>query len=263
MRLAEVSEGVAAEARDHGRELTEGAGRELTEPLRNQLGLLEHQLRAADGWHRLRAPRVPLKELIAFARNGLWGQAEAELGLVQMRVIRGIDFERVHRGDLSTVQTRFVAPRVAARKSLQPGDVLIEVVSGSRDRPPGRTMLIGAQHLASFGAPATCSGSVRFLQVDSSKVAPEYLFWLMQSLHASGEMEKFGSTRAGVLRFERFTESTWVPLPALDEQRVMAGTLRALEDTIELSRHARERLVAALVPRDGGKPNVAPIRACT
>ena len=185
-----------------------------------------------------------LRSLLAYTRDGEWGTANPDDGLVQMRVIRGTDFESVRKGDLKTVPTRYLRPEHSARKALEPGDILIETAGGSKDRPTGRTLLIEARILEDAGIPFTCASFARFLRVDETRVHAPYLYWFLQNLYQTGEMERHQVQHTGVARFQftRFAEDIQVPLPPLSEQRAIAHILGTLDNKIELNRRMNETL---------------------
>ena len=74
-----------------------------------------------------------LKDLLEFTRDGEWGKGRPDENLVEMAVIRGTDFSSVRRGDVSSVPRRFVPKKAAARKSLAPGDLLIETAGWDKE----------------------------------------------------------------------------------------------------------------------------------
>lgn len=187
-----------------------------------------------------------LRSLLTHTRDGEWGTAIPDDGLVPVRVIRGTDFEAVRRGDLSTVPTRYVRTEHSARKALRPGDILIETAGGSKGRPTGRTLLIQTRTLESEEIPFTCASFARFIRVDEARIHAPYLYWYLQHLYRIGEMEMHQVQHTGIARFQftRFAEEIQIPLPRLPEQRAIARILGTLDDKIELNRRMNETLEA-------------------
>ncbi len=185
-----------------------------------------------------------LRSLLIHTRDGEWGSANPGAGLVPIRVIRGTDFERVRRGDLTTVPIRYLRAEKSARKALKPGDILIETAGGSKGRPTGRTLLIQSRTLEGTEVPFTCASFARFLRVDEAQVNARYLYWFLQHLYQIGEMERHQVQHTGIARFQftRFSEEIQVPLPPLPEQRHIAHILGMLDDKIELNRRMNQTL---------------------
>ncbi|MFZ6182025.1 restriction endonuclease subunit S [Nannocystis pusilla] len=185
-----------------------------------------------------------LREILAFTRDGEWGQAVAGPDLVEMRVIRGTDFADIRVGDCSRVPTRFIPLAQAERKRLQPQDILIETAGGTKDQPTGRTVLISSERLEAFGIPVTCASFARILRVDPTRACPRYVFWWLQNLYLAGEMERHQVQHTGVARFQytRFAETALVPLPERRSQEQIADLLGSLDAKIELNRQTNETL---------------------
>jgi type I restriction enzyme S subunit len=72
------------------------------------------------------------------------------------------------------------------------------------------------------------------------------MYWWLQSLYASGEMETHQVQHTGVARFQftKFVENTEAPVPPLLEQRAIAHILGTLDDKIDSNRRMNETLEA-------------------
>ena len=192
------------------------------------------------------AESLPLKALLDFTRDGEWGKGEPSDDLVEMAVIRGTDFLSVRQGDISTVPRRFIPRKAAERKTLMPGDILLETAGGTKDQPTGRTVYLSARIFEALPVPVTCASFSRFLRVNRELVDPQYLFWYLQSIYSTGDILPYHIQHTGVARFQ-YTDfaSQWqVPLPPLEEQAEIADTLSMFDDKIELNRRMNETLEA-------------------
>nr|WP_234488731.1 restriction endonuclease subunit S [Oxynema sp. CENA135] len=163
-----------------------------------------------------------------------------------MAVIRGTDFSSVRYGDLSQVPIRFIPSRLAARKQLQENDILIETAGGTKNQPTGRTVFLKSRLFKKSNLSLICASFSRFLRVDSQLAEPEYVFWYLQYLYETGEMEKHQIQHTGVARFQytNFAETVKIPLPPLDEQKAIAHILGTLDDKIELNQQMNQTLEA-------------------
>ncbi len=187
-----------------------------------------------------------LRDLVTTTNDGDWGKNSSAAGLVPYRVIRGTDFPSVRVGDMSSVPIRYLSESSVHRRTLVADDILLETAGGSPDRPTGRTLLIKQEMLSSLDLPATCASFARFLRVDRTKAEPNYVFWFLQYLYASGQIEEHQVQHTGVARFQytKFAESQEIPLPDRAEQRAIANILGTLDDKIELNRRMNETLEA-------------------
>lgn len=199
-----------------------------------------------DDFSPLACQRLRLNELIEFSRDGEWGYGTPGDDLIEMAVIRGTDFSSVRRGDVSSLPRRFIPKKIADRKMLMPGDVLIETAGGTQDQPTGRTVFISEDILYSLPVPVICASFSRFLRLDRRIVDPRYLFWYFQSIYATDEMLPYHIQHTGVARFQYtdFASQCMVPIPSLLEQKVVADILSSFDNKIENNRRTNETLEA-------------------
>lgn len=187
-----------------------------------------------------------LKDLLVTSLDGEWGKDEGNSDFVKMSVIRGTDFPSVRYGDLTTVPTRYIPKRIAKRKTLQEGDILLETAGGSKDRPTGRTLLIKKTILDQREFPITCASFSRFLRINCSIAEPAYIFWYLQFLYETGQMEQHQIQHTGVARFQytKFASEVKIPIPPIEEQKAIASILSSLDDKIALNHQMNETLEA-------------------
>ena len=187
-----------------------------------------------------------LKDLLEFTRDGEWGKADPDDDLVEMAIIRGTDFSAIRQGDVSSVPRRFIPKNAAVRKTLRPGDILIETAGGTKDQPTGRTVHLSEGIFDAFPVPVTCASFSRFLRVNREIVTPEYLFWHLQWIYMIGETLPYHIQHTGVARFQ-YTDfaSQWrVPLPSPEEQAAISDTLSPLDIKVALNQRMNRTLEA-------------------
>jgi type I restriction enzyme, S subunit len=187
-----------------------------------------------------------LKDLLILTKDGEWGKGEPSTDLTEMFVIRGTDFEAAHHCSFSNVPIRYIPQKIAERKTLQPEDILIETAGGTQTKPTGRTVFLKPRLFEQSKRPITCASFSRFLRINSEIAVPEYIFWYLQFLYETGQMEQHQVQHTGVARFQytKFAESVDIPLPPLSEQKAIAHILGTLDDKIELNRQMNETLEA-------------------
>src|SRR5574341_1157075 len=176
------------------------------------------------------ANSASLKELLIVTKDGEWGKGEPTPDHREMTVVRGTDFANVRYGSITEAPTRFIPEQIAIRKQLQPQDILIETAGGTRDQPTGRTVFLKGRLFSSSPLPITCASFARFLRVNPELANPEYVFWYLQFLYESGEMEEHQVQHTGISRFQytKFSETIRIPLPTLAEQAAIAHILSTL-----------------------------------
>jgi len=178
-----------------------------------------------------------LSNLVLETKDGDWGRDAPADGYLPYRVIRGADFPSVRRGEVSTVPVRYLSAQTTGRRTLQPGDIIIETAGGTRDRSTGRTLLINESLFDRIGTSVTCASFARFLRIDTLKADPRFIYWYLQNLHESGAMWEHQVQHTGVARFQytRFASTHQILLPARHDQEAIAGILSALDEKIAVN----------------------------
>lgn len=176
-----------------------------------------------------------LRDLIEVSLDGEWGTSEVSEGTERMLCIRGTDFAGTRIGDLSRVPLRYIPEGKARRKKLQPWDIVIEVAGGTKDQPTGRTLLVRPSLLTASPLGVTCASFSRFIRLRHDLCDPQFVFWYLQNLYATGAMRAYHTQHTGVARFQwtTFAEREPLKLPDLPRQERIAGILSAYDDLIE------------------------------
>ena len=178
-----------------------------------------------------------LKDLIAISKDGEWGKGEPFDESIEMLAVRGTDFENVRFGNTTSTPRRHIPKRIAERKVLQPWDVIIEAAGGTKNQITGRTVLLRPQLFSRSELPFTCASFSRFIRFNTELCDPEFMFWYLQHLYASGFMHAYHTQHTGVARFQwtTFSEREPLELPPLPVQQRIAGILSAYDELMENS----------------------------
>ena len=189
---------------------------------------------------------VLLRTLLLETKDGEWGKDEPFDDSVEMHVIRGTDFETVSQCQLNRVPIRHIAGKAAARKTLSPQDILIETAGGSKGKPTGKTVFLRKELFARSSHPLTCASFARFLRINDEQAEPEFIYWFLQSMYASGAIENYQVQHTGIARFQftKFADSVTVSLPARDYQIRICELLGRIDDRITLLRETNATLEA-------------------
>ena len=93
----------------------------------------------ADKFINMNVKEIVLQDLISFTKDGEWGKDKDTGSSIEMYVIRGTDFQDVKAGYFGNLPIRWIPKHIAEKKTLEAGDVLIELAGGTVDNPTGRS----------------------------------------------------------------------------------------------------------------------------
>ena len=181
---------------------------------------------------------VPFADLLVESRDGEWGKGEQEVGHTEAVVIRGTDFSGVNDPE-QRLPHRWIKNHLVERKKLRSGDIVFEMAGGTSTQSTGRSALLKAALFENNAPlPAVCASFSRHLRLDQSKFCPEFIYYLLQSLHRSGYMGVFHIQHTGVARFQytSFKKHTVLKIPEHSAQRKIAAILTAYDDLIETNK---------------------------
>jgi len=186
---------------------------------------------------------VRLGEVVAKIDSGDWGNESASPDTIRAYVLRGTDFERAFRNDLTRIPIRYLRTSSVDRRKVGPGDLLVELSGGSKDQPTGRVLLIHENLIKRARYPICFTNFVKRLRLRSN-VDPNHIFYLWQMLYMEGITRIYEKRTTGIRNFKLldFLENQRIPLPPLPEQRAIAHVLR----TVQEAKEATERVIAAL-----------------
>jgi type I restriction enzyme, S subunit len=203
---------------------------------------------------------VRIGELVEHAIGGGWGSDERAPGSTEVAVIRGADFPSF-KLEPAGVPRRFEKASKVPQRTLQHGDIVLEISGGTKDRSTGRTVYIPQEALDQFGRPVIPASFCRLLRVDAAKADPLYVYYWLQEMHTSGRawLYQVQSTGLSNFQFKHFLETELVRLPPIEEQRAIAEVLGALDDRIEWCAGAVGRLEALLLELARGEAAAVPV----
>jgi len=181
---------------------------------------------------------IPFDDLLAESRDGEWGKGEPEVGHTEAVVIRGTDFAGINDPE-QNLPHRWIKDHLVKRKKLQSGDIVFEMAGGTSTQSTGRSALLKPSFFVRNAPfPAVCASFSRHLRLDQSRFCPEFIYYLLQTLHHSGYMDVFHIQHTGVARFQysSFKKHTVLKIPPLPTQRKIAAILTAYDDLIETNK---------------------------
>jgi type I restriction enzyme, S subunit len=195
-----------------------------------------------EGW-----AEATLEEIVVHKLSGLWGvepsRAEADPGLVRVRVIRGTDFRDWDRDKGTTAAERAIPRSKLADRQLAIGDLVVEVSGGGVGQPVGRTLLIDEEAVRRADAPLICSNFCRQVRIHPD-IDPAFVHLVLQARYLCGSLDEHQTQTTNLrnLGFQRFLSGVILPIPPHAEQRRIVARV---EELMALVRRARGALARA------------------
>lgn len=198
--------------------------------------------------------RRPIAEVIAHAVGGGWGADEPFDESREVVIIRGADFPNVSLKQLNGAPTRFESASKVGSRTLETGDIILEISGGTKDRPTGRTALVTDQLLAVTDLPVIAASFCRLVRVDAREANARFIYYVLQDLYNQGGTWEFQNQSTGLsnFQFELFRKRFSFPAFPLSQQRGIAEVLGALDDKIAANARAEalsDSLIGAMYLR--------------
>jgi len=174
------------------------------------------------------------ESLLLDSKDGEWGDGQETVGSRESIIIRGTDFADLDN-PMAEFPARWIKNHIVDRKSLKPGDVILETAGGTSSQSTGRSALIKEALFRDHpGFPILCASFSRHLRLQPN-YSPRFIYYLLQTLYHSGYMAVFNIQHTGVSRFQytSFKNHTVLQIPDLPIQRKIASILSAYDELIQ------------------------------
>ncbi|MEQ8422676.1 MAG: restriction endonuclease subunit S [Arenibacter algicola] len=189
---------------------------------------------------------TPIKTLFSFVLGGDWGKdplkfkdKDYELALC----IRGSEIKNWETKNSSTAVERLIKKPSLEKRTLIPGDVLIEISGGGPDQPVGRTIYIDKNSLINDkDIPLVCTNFLRMMRFHPS-LNSKYIQQYLQLFYDSGSIIKYqgGSNNLRNLKFRDF-ETIKIPIAPRPEQVRIVAKVDILMTQVETIKKSLERI---------------------
>ena len=157
---------------------------------------------------------VPYGALIEASVSGDWGQEVAdEEHTERVSIIRGADFPTVQNGSKEKVPVRYVTASKLKTRALKPGDLIIEISGGTKDRPTGRCVQVTENMLNWFDEPVVAASFCRLIRPKAG--LSNYLALYMDYIYRQGKTWMYQNVSTGLSNFQmkEFLAKETLPLP--------------------------------------------------
>ena len=187
--------------------------------------------------------------------GGGWGNDDEDQEYsVPAYVIRGTDFPRVKRGDVSTCPLRYhKASNYSARK-LKPHDIIIEVSGGTQEQPVGRALIVTRDVIDRLNGSVICASFCKLVRLNTGAISPLYYYYWMKFLYDTRMIDRFQLQSTGIInfQFEFFLNKGDVMLPPMELMQRFDSSVLPIMDQISTIAKQNENLIKQrdlLLPR--------------
>lgn len=161
---------------------------------------------------------IPLGDLVLESLGGEWGKESSEKNYSQtIRCIRGTDIPNINLFNYDDVPVRYVTKKHIKEKSVQEGDVIIEISGGSPIQSTGRVCYITKSILMDLEMPVLCTNFCRIVRLRNTLYS-EYVYHYISLLYDRGYFFNLENNTTGIknLIFNSFLKSVKIPIPVDD-----------------------------------------------
>ncbi|QEM83754.1 restriction endonuclease subunit S [Halomonas binhaiensis] len=195
--------------------------------------------KSPDLWHSSR-----LEDLFSHIIGGDWGKSPEcdESGYELVACIRGSEFKNWLSDNGKTAVQRKVKISSLEKRSLVPGDILLEISGGGPEQPVGRTVLISQSVIDQFSEKVVGTNFLRLMR-PSEYMDPRFIKYFLDVFYLSGEIVNYqgGSNNLRNLKFKDFSQVD-VPVATLSEQKIIVEKLDTLLGQVEATKARLERI---------------------
>lgn len=162
---------------------------------------------------------IKMRDAIDYYIGGGWGNDSfSEEFPVKAYVIRGTDFSKVERGDISSTPLRFHKQSNYNARKLEANDIVFEISGGTQEQPVGRSVLITEELLNQFDNSVICASFCKLIRVNKQIISPIYLYYWLQYMYETRMIDQFQLQSTGIInfKFEYFLRKGLILLPPKD-----------------------------------------------
>ncbi len=149
-----------------------------------------------------------LQNFIDFALGGDWGKDEATATETEAGIcVRGADIPALQNGGVGKMPLRYLKSSSLVKRSLQDGDLIIEISGGSPTQSTGRPVLVTKGLLSQLEHPLITSNFCRMVRLKEKNRARFVYLWL-RDLYSQNILMQYETGTTGIKNFgfARFIE---------------------------------------------------------
>lgn len=198
---------------------------------------------------------IRMQDAFDYYIGGGWGNDDPDEDFsVEAYVIRGTDFPRVSKGDVSSCPLRYHKRSNYIARKLSTDDLILEVSGGTAEQPVGRTLLVNDSVLSRLGDKVISASFCKLIRLRKSVISPLYFYYWMQFLYDTRIIDRFQLQSTGIInfQFEYFLRKGEILLPTKTIMDDFDAQVRRIHGEIAILAEQNEKLIQQrdlLLPR--------------
>ena len=198
---------------------------------------------------------IKMQDAFDYYIGGGWGNDDKDKdNSVAAYVIRGTDFPRVSKGDLSTCPLRYHKKSNYSARQLFPDDIILEVSGGTAEQPVGRVLLVTKDTIDRLGGKVICASFCKQIRIKKDIISPIYYYYWMKYLYDTRIIDRFQLQSTGIInfQFEYFLKKGDILLPTREIMNEFDLKIRTIHNEISAIAKQNENLIKQrdlLLPR--------------
>lgn len=144
--------------------------------------------------------------------GGDWGKEENDGSLFPVYEIRGADIPNLQKGGIGKLPLRYIKESSLKRRSLEPGDVVVEGSGGSPTQCTGRPALITQELIDNYDYPLVATNFCKIIKPVNQELGKSVYLGILDSWN-SGELWQYETGTTGIknLNFSLFASVKQIP----------------------------------------------------
>lgn len=144
--------------------------------------------------------------------GGDWGKEENDGSLFPVYEIRGADIPNLQKGGIGKLPLRYIKESSLKRRSLEPGDVVVEGSGGSPTQCTGRPALITQELIDNYDYPLVATNFCKIIKPMNQELGKSVYLGILDSWN-SGELWQYETGTTGIknLNFSLFASVKQIP----------------------------------------------------
>ena len=187
-----------------------------------------------------------LRTYVVHTIGGGWGKETIEENLVKVSVIRGTDFPKLEGLNFSSVPIRFETLKKIESRTLQVGDLIIEVSGGSSSsgQRTGRCLYITQEILDNLGKYVIPASFCRLLRLDKEKINSKFIYYQIAEMHLSDQIGIYENQSTGIsnFQFNLFLDEIFPKITDLSTQNSIVDIFNSIDQKIQLNTQINQTL---------------------